>query len=182
LAHAFMNTIQYLDYERTGWDYPVIPFHVNAYGSSLIRNRGGDSLGKGSTEPDPPGPSPRLCFDIGAATARILAASPWRVGLVGSSSWSHAFLTPKNYYLWPDVEADRQRFEELRDGRQARWRDLDLAQIEESGQYELMNWIPLAGALTELGRHAEVVDYTESYVFNSDKCTILARPSDVVGR
>src|SRR5205814_928652 len=40
LGHAFIRTVLYLDYDRTGWDYPVIPFHVNAYGSSVIRNRG----------------------------------------------------------------------------------------------------------------------------------------------
>ena len=44
LAHAFMNTLFYLDYERRGFDYPVIPFHVNCYGSSLLRTRGATSL------------------------------------------------------------------------------------------------------------------------------------------
>ena len=36
---------------------------------------------------------------MGAATARILAESPYRVALLASSGWSHAFLTAKNNYL-----------------------------------------------------------------------------------
>ena len=178
-SHAFTNSLQYLDYDRRGWDYPIIPFHVNAYGSSLLRNRGGDSLGKDVSEPDPPAPSPQICFDLGAAVARILAESPWRVVLFASSSWSHAFLTAKHNFLWPDIDADRARHEELRDGRQASWRDLTLAQIEDSGQAELLQWVMLAGAMTELGRKPEVLDFTDSYIFNSSKCTVVARPTDV---
>ena len=42
---------------------------------------------------------------MGQATARVLNKSPWRVVLMASSSWSHSFLTEKNYQLWPDVAA-----------------------------------------------------------------------------
>jgi len=175
LAHAFMNTLLYLDYDRTGFDHPLVPFHVNCYGSSLVRNRGGDSVGKAATEPDPPAPSPRLCFDVGAATARILKDSPWRAALIGSSSWSHAFLTAKNHFLYPDIEADRQRCEDLRAGRQHTWRDLCLADIEQAGQHEFLNWVCLAGAMTELGVKPDVLDFTESYIFNSSKCTVVGR-------
>jgi hypothetical protein len=175
LAHAFMNTVNYLDYDRTDFGVPVIPFHVNCYGSAVIRNRGGDTLDKGGDEPDPPAPSPKLCFEVGAAVARILRDSPYRAVLMGSSSWSHAFLTAKHNFLWPDVEADRARYEDLRDGRQASWKDLDLAQIEDSGQHELLNWVCLAGAITELGYQAEVLDFSETYIFNSSKCSIVAK-------
>ena len=41
LGHAFLNTLLYLDYDRIGFDYPVIPFAINCYGSRVIRNRGG---------------------------------------------------------------------------------------------------------------------------------------------
>lgn len=177
LAHAFMNTILYLDYDRIGFEYPVVPFHVNCYGSSIIRNRGGDALGKDreQQEPDPPAPSPRLCFEVGAATARILKESPWRAVLIGSSSWSHAFLTAKNHFLFPDIDADRRRYEELRAGKQHLWKDLELEQIEESGQHELLNWVCLAGAVTELGLQPEVLDFSDSYIFNSSKCTMIAK-------
>ena len=175
LAHAFVNTVLYLDYDRQGFSYPVVPFHINCYGSAVIRRQGGIGT-PGAAEPDPPGPSPARCFELGVATARALRASPWRVALIGSSSWSHAFLTEKTHQLYPDVESDRARLEELRDGRFAEWRDLTLAQIEDAGQQEFLNWICLAGAMHELGRRAEIVDYVESYVFNSDKCFAVFRP------
>jgi hypothetical protein len=70
--------------------------------------------------PAPPGPTPSRCFALGQAVRRILEKSPWRVAVVGSSSWSHAFLTPRNGWIYPDLETDRKRFEELRSGLHAR--------------------------------------------------------------
>lgn len=80
------------------------------------------------------------------------------------------------HWILPDIEADRARFEELREGRIARWRDLPRAGVENAGQHEFLNWICLAGAIHALGRRAEIVGYVESYVFNSDKCFAVFRP------
>ncbi len=79
LPHAFINTILYLDYDRKGFPYPVVPFHVNCYGSSVIAKRGSTAHLTGEADPnlvDPPGPNPRRCFDVGGAVARALADSP----------------------------------------------------------------------------------------------------------
>ena len=178
LAHSFSQTLLYLDYDRQGFDFPLVPFHVNCYGSSLVQNRGGMArvTGESAAEPDPPAPSPRRCFDLGRAVARILRASPWRVVLMGSSSWSHAFLTEKNHWLYPDVASDRKRLEELREGRHQAWRDLSLAEIEDAGEQELLNWVCLAGAMSELDYRVHIIDYVESYVFNSNKCFAIFRP------
>jgi hypothetical protein len=179
LPHAFINTLLYLDYDRTGFPYPVVPFHVNCYGSSVIAKRGSTAHLTGEADPnlvDPPGPNPSRCFDVGGAVARMLADSPWRVALVASSSWSHAFLTPKNHYLYPDVAGDRARFDELASGKLARWRDLTTEQIEDAGQQEFLNWVCLGGAMHALGREPEIVDYVESWIFNSDKCFAIFRP------
>jgi hypothetical protein len=35
LNHAFMRTVLYLDYDQRGFDYPIVPFHVNCYGRNL---------------------------------------------------------------------------------------------------------------------------------------------------
>jgi len=180
LPHAFINTILFLDYERRGFPYPVVPFHVNCYGSSVIAKRGSSAHLTGGADPhavDPPGPNPGRCFDIGAAVARIVADSPWRVALVASSSWSHAFLTEKNHWLYPDTASDRARFDELASGKLARWRELTTPEIEDAGQQEFLNWVCLGGAMQALGREAEIVDYVESYIFNSDKCFALFRPN-----
>ena len=84
-----------------------------------------------------------------------MAKSPWRVALVASSSWSHAFLTPKHHLLYPDVDADRALYDTCgsattRPGGGRRWRA-----IEESGQQEMLNWMCLAGAMAELGRRPD---------------------------
>ena len=168
LGHAILNTLLYLDYDRKGFDYPVVPMLVNCYGSRVIRNRGGST--EYEPEPDPPGPSPKRCMEVGAATARVLKDSPWRVALIASSSWSHAFLTEKHHWLWPDVESDRARFEELKAGNYDAWSRISTAQIEDAGQQELLNWMCIAGAMSELDRKPEIIDYYETYIFNSTKC------------
>ena len=127
-------------------------------------------LFRSSNQPDPPAPSAASAFDVGAAIAKAYADSPWRVAIIGSSSWSHAFLTAKNGWLYPDHASDRVRLAELRENRFASWRDLTGKQLEAAGQHELLNWITLAGAMSALGKKAEIVDYTESYVLNSNKC------------
>ncbi len=171
LAHAFINTLMYLDASRRGFDYPVVPLHVNCYGGSLVRSRGGRlPQSEAGLEPDPPAPSAAACFDLGRTIARVLAPSPWRVALIASSSWSHAFLTQKNDWIYPDHASDRARLEELREGRFACWRDLAHEQLEDAGQHELLNWVALAGAMAELGHKAEIIDFIETYVLNSNKC------------
>ena len=171
LGHAILNTLLYLDYDRTGFDYPVVPFLVNCYGSRVIRNKGGSI--EHSPDPDPPGPSPKRCMAVGAAAAQTLLESPWRVALIASSSWSHAFLTEKNHWLWPDVESDRARFEELQAGDYQAWGRLSTAQIEDAGQQEMLNWMCLAGAMDTLDYQPEILDYVETYVFNSNKCLAI---------
>jgi hypothetical protein len=179
LPHAFLNALLLLDYDRTGMTWPVVPFHVNCYGSSTISKRGAFAHidGTGSEQPDPPGPSPARCFDLGAATARALAESPWRVALIASSSWSHAFLTGKHHYLYPDLESDRARFEELRDGRLSPWRGLTTPQIETAGQQELLNWVCLAGAMDALGRKPDWTEFVETHIFVAPKVFAVFNPS-----
>ena len=174
LAHSFNNTIVYLDRERRGFDYPVLPFHVNCYGNQLLSGAGRNVDSSANLKViSPPSPSPRRCFEIGRATARFFAKSPWRVALIASSSWSHATLTAKHGRLYPDLEADQRLLQELRDGRFTHWNELPLERIEDAGQHEVLNWVCLAGAMTELGRRGRVVDFVESHLFNSSKCFAL---------
>src|SRR5262249_48040060 len=125
---------------------------------------------------DPPSPSPRRCFELGRAVGRVVRDSSWRLAIVGSSSWSHAFLTAKNGWGFPDVESDRARFEGLRCGNCTAWRDLGLDQIEDAGENELLNWIPLAGAMHELHQMPSYCEFIESYLMNSCKCVAIFPP------
>ena len=125
---------------------------------------------------DPPSPLPKRCLEVGAATARVMRQSPWRTALVASSSWSHAFLTDKNFQLHPDVEADRRLYEALRVGDYTTWHNVPLSAIEESGQQEMLNWFCLVGAMEELGRKPDECHFIETWALNSNKCFALFKP------
>ena len=168
LGHAFANTLLYLDMERQGFPYPLVPVTVNCYGKNVVRLHGG-SAAVHSTEFDPPSPSPRRCFEVGQATARVLKDSPWRVVLMASSSWSHGFLTEKHSLLYPDLEADRVLLKHLKSGNYSPWKDVQLDDIEQSGQQEVLNWFCLVGAMHELNKKMDIVEWAESWAFNA-KC------------
>jgi hypothetical protein len=175
LPHSFANSVIYLDYDQQGFPFPLIPFHVNCYGNELMTTSA-SLVGEGTGELSPPAPSPRRCFEIGRQTARFFKQSPWRVALVATSSWSHGSLTSKHQRLYPDVAADREHYAELVGGRFADWADLEIAQLEQSGQHEMLNWICLAGAMTETGQKPSFTDFCESYIFNSTKCFAIFPP------
>jgi hypothetical protein len=180
LGHAFANAVLYLDYDRKGFDYPIVPFAINCYGRRVIAQRGGLPMfdhPPSESQLDPPAPTPRRLFDLGAATARIFANSPWRVVLMASSGWSHAFLTAKNHFLYPDTPADRRLFEALRASDFDAWRNYPAASVEDSGQQEILNWMCLAGALSELHRKPKEIEFIDTWIFNSSKCFLIAPPN-----
>jgi hypothetical protein len=169
-GHAFENTVLLLDDERRGFDFPLVQFAVNCYGRRVNAARGLRlplALRDRIRDLDPPGPSPRRCMEVGAATARVMKASPWRVALVASSSWSHSFLTEKNWQLWPDVAADRRLYGALEAGDYDAWRRYTTDRIEESGQHEVLNWFCLLGAMEELGRKPDCATLIETWAFVS---------------
>jgi hypothetical protein len=176
LPHAFLNAVLYLDYHRAGFDYPVIPFPVNCYGRRVISYRGFLSRIGDVRELDPPSPTPRRLMDLGAAVARALHESPWRIALVASSSWSHAFICDRTWRLRPDTDADRRLYSAMIRGDLDTWRDAPLASLEASGQQELLNWFPLLGAMAELGQPVGWSDFAATEVFNSNKVFAIFGP------
>ena len=177
LGHAFSNGLMFLDYDRKGFPYPFVPFAINCYGRHVIAQHGGlpdFSRVLSEDELDPPGPTPQRLFEMGAATARFIKDSPYRVAIIASSGWSHAFLMAKTHGLWPDREADRQCFEWLRVGDYKALANYPTAQMEESGQQEILNWVCLAGALQELGRKPREIGLVDTWIFNSSKCFLIA--------
>lgn len=181
LATAFTNTLAYLDWDRRGFDHPVVPLHVNCYGSDLLKARGhhrarlfaaSDATAGGTVQqelPDPPSPSARLCMRLGAQLAHIIMASPYRVVLMASSSWSHAGLSANTGLMVPDHASDRRMLQAFVDGDADTWRNCSRAQLEAAGQHELLNWHILVGAMDALGRTPVVDDYAETYLFQANK-------------
>jgi hypothetical protein len=78
--------------------------------------------------------------------------------------------------MWPDIASDRQRFEELQRGEYDAWKQVPLSAIEDAGQQELLNWMCLVGAMAELRYKADIIDYVETYIFNSNKCMAVFKP------
>jgi hypothetical protein len=181
MAHAFTNTFLYLDWDRAGFPYPVIPFAINCYGRTLLHAKGGlahlfQPPRPADESEDPPSPPPWRCMQVGAAVAEVLAASPYRAALIASSSWSHAFLSPKNGYLWPDHEGDRLLFDAVKRADYDVWRKRSLAEMEFAGQHEMLNWMALIGAMEALDRRPVIQDYMETYILASDKCFLSFPP------
>ncbi|WP_214366309.1 extradiol ring-cleavage dioxygenase [Pseudonocardia sp. H11422] len=177
LPHAFLNAILYLDYHREGFDYPVLPFPINCYGRRVVSYKGFMSAFGDVRELDPPSPQPSRLFDIGATVAEVFAESPWRVALVASSSWSHAFICDKTWRLRPDTDGDRRLFDALATGDVDAWRSVPLSMIEDAGQQELLNWFPLLGAMKHLGRPTPTwSEFIQTDVFNSNKVFATYEP------
>jgi hypothetical protein len=170
LAHAFMNTQLYLDYDRVGFPWPMVCMPINCYGRRVVAAHGfcrpyGEAL-----DLDPPSPTPRRLMNVGGAVARHLEASPWRIAIVASSSWSHAFLCDKTYRLVPDTTSDRALYDALVAGDFDRWEAATTEQIEDAGQQEVLNWFALAGAARDLGLGGPSWStFVETWCFNSNK-------------
>ena len=186
LSHAFVNGLTYLDWDHDNpWTYPTIPVAVNCYGQYVISNRGGSAnIQDTRTDaekdplmdyPGPHGPSPKACFTVGEILMDILQERPGRYAIMASSGWSHAFLTTKHNWLYPDREFDRARFEELKNGDQRNWANLTSDEIDDAGDGEFKNWICLAGAMKD--RTPKIIDYIETWIFNSEKCFAVFEPN-----
>src|SRR5207245_1550700 len=97
LGHAFTRTVEYLDWDRQGFPYAIVPFHVSCYGQDLRvpidESQTVGRLMEGVAVRPPISPPPWRCYDVGRAVGSAIEASPYRAVIVGSSSWSHASLT-----------------------------------------------------------------------------------------
>jgi hypothetical protein len=175
VGHAFTNAILYLDYDRIGWDYPTLAIPINCYGRKVISARGFMTPMDSELDFDPPGPSPARCMALGAATAKILRDSPWRVAVLASSSWSHAFLCDATWRLRPDTPADRALYRALSEGDYATWRARSTDDFEVAGQQEMLNWCALLGAMEALDAKLASSCFIESHIFNSNKVFAVYR-------
>ena len=64
----------------------------------------------------------------------------------------------------------------MRDGEFGKWAEMTNDEIDESGQQEFRNWLCLSGAME--GYKAEIFDYLETHIFNSNKCFAVLRPEN----
>jgi hypothetical protein len=181
LAHGFNYTVLYLDCDRKGFPHPIVPFHVNCYGSAVISAGGAMAHlfkePEPDASPDPPGPNPALCHEVGRKMAQTLAASPYRSVIMASSSWSHCFLSSNAGYVVPDQKSDAMMLDAMRKGDYDVWRDRTIEEVEAAGHHELLNWHVLVGAMDELKRKPVINEYVETFIFQSDKCFAVFPPN-----
>ena len=71
---------------------------------------------------------------------------------------------------------DRMMYKAMVEGDFDTWRNYPAAQVEESGQQEILNWMPLMGALKELGRSDFETDFVDTWIFNSSKSFLISKP------
>lgn len=176
LSHAFTNALLFLDYDRTGFDYPVLPFAVNCYGRWVISRKGFVSPFGDISLPDPPSPGPKRMMQVGAALAETILASDYRVAVIASSSWSHAFLCDRTFRMRPDTPSDRQLYEAMVENDFDAMSGLPLAEIEAAGQQEVLNWFTLWGAMERAGCDLDWSTFVETNVFNSNKVFAVYQP------
>lgn len=100
-------------------------------------------------------PSVRRCYDFGKALVRAIQSWPsdLRVALIASGGLTHFVI---------DEEIDQIFLDALRTN--------DIGKVEALGEgifrdgtSELKNWIPVAGAMAEIGLKPEILDYVPCY-------------------
>ena len=100
-------------------------------------------------------PSVRRCYAFGRAVARAIESweSDARVALIASGGLTHFVI---------DETVDQAFFEAMRERDISRIADMGEA-IFQSGTSEMKNWVPVAGAMAELGCDPTIVDYVPCY-------------------
>lgn len=114
-----------LDFCGIPANVPVLPIFVNAY--------------------LPPQPSPERCFGFGEALDRACRELGIRAVMIASGGMSHFPGTDR--YENPDVETDEALLTALRSGRTREMIAFDLADLDETGNLELLPWTVLGGAI-----------------------------------
>jgi hypothetical protein len=68
-------------------------------------------------------------------------------------------------------------YEALRSCDWQSWRGYSGAAVEDSGQQEILNWMCLAGAMSELNRKPRETGFVDTWIFNSSKAFLIAPPT-----
>jgi catalytic LigB subunit of aromatic ring-opening dioxygenase len=160
LPHAHANTQLFL---RNDLDQiPIIPLFVNCYGPDLAIFDPAARVDPRRAAAYPAPPASRRLYSMGQAIREILEASPWRVMVCPSSTWSHTWLATRYERMRMDAEGNLAILSALERGEGSVLRDYDSPEIEANGDHELRNWIVAAGAMGS--RRLEVTWYRASWV------------------
>ena len=100
-------------------------------------------------------PTVRRCYELGKSLVRAIETwkSDARVALIASGGLTHFVI---------DEEVDRAIFDAMRDNSIQRVEELGEA-IFQAGTSEVKNWVPVAGAMAQIGFKFHPVDYVPCY-------------------
>lgn len=136
LPHAFANMISYI---MTNTQVPTVLIYENTY--------------------DPPSLSAKRCYEFGQALGRILKNDNKRYVIMGSGGLAHDPGGKRSG--WLDQPLDLWFLDKIANGEGKATQALYSYDSDTmvAGTGEIRAWITVAGAMEEMGSHANVVDY-----------------------
>src|SRR5881296_80179 len=124
--HAFLSPVHTMHGRRP--IPPLVPIWVNCFVA--------------------PQPSARRCFAFGQHVARVVAASPWRVGIIATGGLSHFPELSLPRVGETDTVFDRKLIHWMETGDHEPLLELTVGELHKSGEHEFLNWMVLLGAVT----------------------------------
>jgi aromatic ring-opening dioxygenase catalytic subunit (LigB family) len=95
-----------------------------------------------------PQPSAARCFALGQHLARVVAKSPWRVGIIATGGLSHFPELSLPRVGESDTVFDQRILHWLAHGEHGPLQALTTMELHEAGEHEFLNWMVLIGAVT----------------------------------
>ena len=124
--HAFLSPVNTMLGQRR--IPPLVPIFVNAFIA--------------------PQPTARRCFQFGQHIARVVAKSPWRVGLIATGGLSHFPELLLSRVGETDTVFDRKLIHWMERGEHEPLLELTADELHKTGSHEFLNWMVLLGAVT----------------------------------
>jgi 2,3-dihydroxyphenylpropionate 1,2-dioxygenase len=123
--HAFLSPVNTMHGSRP--IPPLVPIFVNAFVA--------------------PQPTARRCFAFGQHIARVVAGSPWNVGIIATGGLSHFPELSLPRVGETDTVFDRKLIHWMETGEHAPLQELTADELHKSGGHEFLNWMVLLGAV-----------------------------------
>ena len=126
IDHAFLSPVNVMHGTRA--IRPLVPIWINCFVA--------------------PQPTARRCFAFGRHIARVVAASPWTVGIIATGGLSHFPELSLPRVGETDTVFDRKLIHWMETGEHEPLLALSADELHKSGEHEFLNWMVLIGAVT----------------------------------
>ena len=126
IDHAFLSPVNVMHGARA--IRPLVPIWINCFVA--------------------PQPTARRCFAFGRHIARVVAASPWTVGMIATGGLSHFPELSLSRVGETDTVFDRKLIHWMETGDHEPLLALSADELHKSGEHEFLNWMVLLGAVT----------------------------------